>query len=121
MATMKVDASLTWAEEAGADLTTSLMLLAKMSSAKKIVLAQANEKCLGVIYEVPLAATSPYGPATVQIGGVAKVITGAAVDAGSRVAADSAGKAVAGTTNPVGVALETSGAAGEVIAVALIG
>jgi hypothetical protein len=120
MAIFKVTESLTYAEEAAADLTTSLNLFAKVDANGKIVLAGSGEKVLGTIFEVPLAAVAPFGPATVQFGGIAKVKAGAAVAAGARVQSDGAGKAItlaAGIS--AGIALVAANAANEVIPVAL--
>jgi hypothetical protein len=125
MARFKVDEASTWAEEAGEDLTTSLNLFMKVAtgSANEPVIkkAGAGEKVFGTLYEVPLSSSAPFGPATVQFGGVAKVKAGAAVTAGSRVQSDSAGKAVNLTTGiSAGLAMVGCSAADVVISVALI-
>ena len=121
MATFKVNESFLYAGEAAADLTARLNHLVKMDNNGNIALCGAAEKALGSIYEVPLSATAPFGPATVQFGGIAKVKAGAAVPAGTRVNSDSTGRVVAGSTNAVGVALEAATAADQLVAVALIG
>lgn len=64
------------------------------------------------------------GDVTVQISGVAKVKAGAAVTAGAIVTADATGRAVAvsatvGNRNVLGQALESAGAAGVLIPVAV--
>lgn len=125
MARFKVDEAFTWAEEAGEDLTTSLNLFMKMATGSSnepvIKKAGAGEKVFGTLFEVPLSSSSPYGPATVQFGGVAKVISGAAVTCGSRVQSDSAGKAVNLTTGiSAGIALQGCTAADVKISVALV-
>ena len=121
MATFKVHESLTWACEAGADLTTSLNKLVKLQGDLTLVLAGDSDKALGSIIEVPLAATAPYGPASVQFGGIAKLSASAAIPAGTRVQAAASGQIKAGTVNPVGVTLEASTGANQLVAVALIG
>jgi hypothetical protein len=125
MARFKVDEAFLWAEEAGEDLTSSLNLFMKMATGasnepviKKTV---AGEKVFGTLFEVPLSASAPYGPATVQFGGVAKVKSGAAVTCGSRVQSDASAKAVNLTTGlSAGIALVGCSAADVLISVALI-
>jgi hypothetical protein len=122
MATFKVHESLTWACEAGADLTGSLNRLVKLQADGTVVLAGSAEKALGPIIEVPLSATAGrYGPASIQIGGIAKISAAGAIPAGTRVQATTNGQITPGTTNPVGVTLETAGAANVLVAVAMIG
>lgn len=122
MATMKVHESFLYAAEADADLRTKLNYFCKVSSDGEIALAGANEKVLGTIYEVNLTGTAgQYGPVTVQFGGIAKVVAGAAVAAGAQVSSDTNGKAVTAGTNAVGVALTAALAENDVIEVALIG
>lgn len=120
MATMKVHESFLYAAEADADLRTHLNKFCKISSDGEIALAGANEKVFGTIYEVNLSGSVPYGPVTVQFGGIAKVVAGGTVAAGDEVSSDADGEAVTGGTNKVGVAL-TAGGDNEVIEVALIG
>lgn len=122
MAIFKVVEGLTYAEEAAADLTTSLNLFAKIDeNTGRIDRARiANEPVIGTIFEVPLSSTSPFGPATVQIGGIAKVKAGAAIRAGFRVATDANGKAVEFTAGvAAGVALHAVAAADVLVAVRL--
>lgn len=121
MATMKVDATFTWAAEAGADLTGSLNLLVKLDVDGTLKLAGANEVALGPIIEVPLAASSPYGPASIQTGGIAKMIASAAIPAGSKVSPAAGGKIAAGSTNVIGRALEAASANNNVITVQMGG
>lgn len=111
------DVGLSYARNAGADLSTSLNLLAHVDTDGDLVLAGAGEHAIGTIIEGAVADK----PATVQFGGIAKLVCGGTVTAGERVASDGAGKGVTATTGDfeVGTALET-GAAEEVIPVALI-
>jgi hypothetical protein len=118
MAIFKLVEGLTYAVEAGADLSTSLNRFVKINSSNQVVLAGSGDKVLGTLFEV--AALN--GPASVQFGGIAKVIAGAAVAAGARVQSDGNGAAItlaAGVS--AGMALFAASAAGEVIPVALIG
>lgn len=111
------DVGLSYARNAGADLSTSLNLLAHVDTDGDLVLAGAGEHAIGTIIEGAVADK----PATVQFGGIAKAVCGATVAAGARVASDGAGKVVTATTGDfeVGTALE-GGDAEEVIPVALI-
>lgn len=117
MAIFKVQESLLYSRAAGADLSEKLNYLAHVDTDGDIVLAGAGEHVIGVIYEAAGLAKQ----VTVQFGGIAKVVLGATVAAGARVASDSAGKAVTATSNQfeVGTALE-GGAVNEVVPVALI-
>ena len=111
------DVGLSYARNAGADLSTSLNLLAHVDTDGDLVLAGAGEHAIGTIIEGAVADK----PATVQFGGIAKLVCGGTVTAGERVASDGAGKGVTATTGDfeVGTALE-GGDAEEVIPVALI-
>lgn len=122
MALSRVPTEFLYAQEAAQDLTTSLNLMAAIQEGTgKIRLASnTGERAFGAIVEVPLSASVPYGPATVQFGGIAKVKAGAAVQPGAELSVDSAGRVVtAGAAAKVGMALEAAGAANEVIAVKL--
>jgi hypothetical protein len=120
MAVFKVNESFLHAIEAGADLTTSLNRLVTIDASGVVQLAGAAAKALGTIYEVPLSATSPFGPATIQIGGIAKMVASAAINPGNRVNAAASGKIAVGATNPVGIALESAAGDNSVIAVAMV-
>jgi len=121
MATFKIHESLTWACEAGEDLTGSLNRLVTMQADGTVKKSAAGEKALGPIIEVPLSATAGrYGPASIQLGGIAKLSAAGAINAGQRVVPTTNGQITTGTTNPVGVALETASAANQLIAVAMI-
>ena len=113
-----LDVGLSYARNAGADLSAKLFYLAKVAADGDIELAGAGEAALGAITE----AAAENKPVTVQFGGIAKVIAGASFNAGVMLAADSDGKAVTATTGNevVGIALEVSGGANEIVAVALL-
>lgn len=117
MANFKIPEAFTWQAEPAADLTTSLNRLVQMQTGGTVILGASGSKVLGPIIEVPLAATSPYGPASIQVGGVAKMVASAAINAGVRVQCAASGKIEAGSTNPVGVTLERATGDGSVIAV----
>lgn len=120
MATALVNEGFLWALEAGADLTDSVGKIVKVDSSGNAVLCGADEKAFGVVYEAALSGSAPYGPVTVQFAGVARVRASAAIAAGAQVAVAAGGLAKTGTTNPIGIALNAAGGAGEVISVALI-
>lgn len=115
MATMK-DLSLSWAKEAGADMSAHLYKIAKYDGAGNIVLATAGTG-IGVITEV-----APLGkPVTVQYGGQVKVKVGAApIAVGAYITADSNGLAVTGTSGAAGILgyAMSAGAAGAIIEMA---
>lgn len=111
MATSK-DIGLSYARQAGADLSAALFKFASLDSSGNLVLAGNDGVVLGcIIEEAPLGR-----PATVQYGGEGKVIVGASpIAAGALIAAAAGGLAKTSTgTNTVGMALE-GGAANAVI------
>lgn len=121
MATFKMNESFVYAKEAGADLTASLNRFMTIDASGNIVRQNVSGgQVLGTLFEVPLSATTPYGPATVQFGCIAKVRTGAAIAAGARVQSDGEGRAItlAGGI-AAGVALEAATAADQYIPVVL--
>lgn len=114
MATMK-DLGLSYARNAGANLSAALHKLVKVDTDGDIVLAGANEPILGVVIE----AAVENKPVTVLYGGQGKVIVGAegAITAGEMLASNASGLAKAGTSGAAGtfgMAL-TGGAVGELI------
>lgn len=113
MATYKIPEAFLITVPAGTDLLTPNLLVKIASGAA--ALAGGDEKAIGVIVEGAKAGE----PVTVQIGGVAKVVASGAISAGAVVASAGSGKVKGGTTNPVGVAIETATADGNIIAVAL--
>lgn len=105
------------AQAAGADLSAKLYFLAKVDTSGNIVLAGDGEAALGVIRE----AAGSGKPVTVLTGGVAKVSAGGSFNAGVMVASDANGQAVLATTGEysIGMALEASGGANEIVSVRL--
>lgn len=117
MSIFKLVEGLTYAVEAGADLSSSLNRFVKINSSNLAVLAGNGDKVLGTLFEVANLG----GPASIQFGGIAKVIAGAQIAAGATVQSDANGAAItlaAGTA--AGIALFAAAAAGEVIPVALV-
>ncbi len=113
-----LDIGLSYARNAGADLSGDLNKFAHIDADGDVVLAGAGEHVLGTIIEAAVADK----PVTVLFGGIAKVICGGTVTAGQRVASDAAGLAVnAGTADDyeVGTAL-VSGLVNEIISIALL-
>jgi len=96
---------------AGADLTSALMLCARIGSDGRLVLAGAGDVVYGVITEVG----NVNDPVTVQVRAMGKVIAGAAVNYGVRIASDGNGKAVQGTTGVFGIARNSVSAANQVL------
>ena len=94
--------------------------IAKLSAARTVdVTTAATNQPIGVIQDNPAS-----GAVSVRIFGIAKVVIGAAIStAGVKLVSDGSGRAItaaagAGTNNGyLGFALETSGAAGDVISV----
>jgi len=119
MATVK-DVGLTYARNAGADLSAKLHFLAKVdpTDGDLILAAAGTDTVIGVITEAAAADK----PVTVQFGGLAKVKAGGTIVAGDRLTSDGSGQAIATTTagNRVfGIALD-AGASGNIVPVMLI-
>ena len=117
MAGFKLDEAWTHAAVAGEDLSAKINYLVKMNSSGEIVLAGADEKALGTLFEGGAAGAA----VTVAFGAILKVVASAAIAKGARVKVAAGGKGVTGTTNPVGMALSSCAADGEVISVAVVG
>lgn len=120
MAIQKIHESFLYARNAGADLSGSLNLFAKVDADGDIVLAtNRNDAALGVIVEAAIENK----PVTVQFGCIGKVIAGEAIAAGERVCPGAAGKAYdADTTNDVAIGIALTAAdAGDVFPFAFIG
>jgi hypothetical protein len=105
---------------AAADLSAKQFYIVKLdSSSNGIALsAAATDVHIGVLQNTPASGEA----ATVRFLGTSKVVAGAAITKGAYVAADSAGKAAATTTdkdNSIGVALEAAAADGDIIEVLL--
>jgi hypothetical protein len=118
MATEKYVESLSYARNAGADLSEKLHYLAKIDTDDDVVLAGDGEAVLGVIWE----AAEENDPVTVQFGGIAKVYAGATFNAGVKVASNGSGQAVLASTGEFafGIALESADAIGQIVSVALV-
>lgn len=121
MAIMKVVEGLTFTAEAASDHSSNLHKFCTLNASGEALLSGDGDKALGVITEVNLSTTTPFGPVTIQYGGIAKVKAAGAISIGDRVQSDSAGLATPGTANPAGLALTQATAASQVISVALIG
>lgn len=102
------------ARVAGADLTGKLYHLVKLNTDAEAVLAGDEEVVYGVITEEATEGKS----VTVQISGIAKVISSGSIDAGAVVCAAANGELKAGTTNRIGVA-RNGGEDGEIVEVNL--
>jgi hypothetical protein len=101
--TTSKDIGLSYARQAGADLSTALNKFASLDSSGNVVLASDNGLVLGTIIE-----EAPSGhPVTVQYGGQGKVICSGTIAAGAQIASAAGGLAKTSTgTNPIGIALE---------------
>lgn len=96
---------------AGADLSSSQYHFVKLDTNGEVVLSGAGEDAIGVLQNKPADGQA----ATVRVGGLSKVVAGAAITAGARVASDASGKAktaVAATVNTS----DTGAAADAVVA-----
>lgn len=83
---------------AGADLSSSQYRFVKLNAAGAVVLSGAGEAAIGVLQNKPGNGQA----ATVRVGGLSKVIAGAAIALPNRIASDANGKAkaaVAATVN----------------------
>lgn len=105
---------------AAADLSTHQYKFVKVTAPGKVNLATVlGEVTLGVLQNKP--AGDGHAAEIAIDGSVTKVLAGAIVTAGQFVTSDTTSRAVAAGTgeNRAGIALETSGAAGQLIAVLL--
>lgn len=106
------------AQNAGADLSNKLHFFAKVDLDEDIILCGAGQPALGVIRETAAIDT----PVTVQVTGFAKVIAGAAFNAGVMVASDANGAAVLATSGQfaVGMSMQAAGAANEIVTILIM-
>jgi hypothetical protein len=104
--------------EAGADLSAKQYFLVAIASDGQIDPAGDGANVDGVLQNDPDDAGKA---ATVRISGVSKVVCGAAITKGDKVASDAAGKAVtaASSDRVIGRALQTTTADGQILAVLL--
>ena len=115
MAIERLDSAFADAQPSGEDLTGKEMLCATRNSDKELVVAGASEIVAGIIQEGKTAGLS----STISRGPICKVIAGEALAAGVKVESNSAGKAVAGSTTPFGTTRTSTGAADEIVEVAM--
>ncbi len=100
---------------AGGDLSAKRFHAVKVQSGGTIVAADTSgEQCVGVLQNAP-SASGALG--RVRIGGVSKIVAGAAFDAGSELSVNPSGRYVGALAGQYihAVALEDSGAAGDII------
>ncbi|HOT37501.1 MAG TPA: DUF2190 family protein [Candidatus Latescibacteria bacterium] len=103
----------------GADLSAKRFYAVTMETTGKIALANsAGERCIGVLQNAPSADGKL---ARVRVGGVSKVVVAAAINPGVELSATTAGKFSTATAGHyvMGIALEASGADGDIIRVLL--
>lgn len=110
MAISQVVDGFVYARNAGADLSAKLHFFAKIASDGDIELAGDGGVVAGVIIE----AATQNNPATIQFGGIGKVVAAETIDEGDRIASDADGKAVVAAVGDfeVGTAISPA-AAGE--------
>lgn len=82
---------------AGADLSAKQFYAVKLDSAAAVVLAGAGEAAIGILQNNPTSGQA----ATVAIAGRSKMVAGAAVASGARVASNASGKGVTATAGKV--------------------
>lgn len=105
---------------AGASLASSQYKIVKLASTagEVIVGAAATDQCIGVLLNDPADGEE----ALIQVNGVAKVLAEASVSAGNLVASSTTGRAKAASTannKILGIALDASSSAGDLIRVLL--
>lgn len=106
--------------KAAADLSLSQYRFVEVTAAQTVNACNAiTDVAVGVLQNDPNAAGLA---AVVAIGGTTKVVAGAAIAAGARVAPTAVGKAqtAASTQFPIGIALDAAGADGDVIEILLM-
>ena len=101
-----------------ADMTSKQYYIVK-GSTTSVTLCTAGVQPLGVIQDTPAASGRP---GNIAIGGISKVVAGAAITAGAYVSSDSAGKAVTAASGDfaLGIARTAATADGDVISVLLM-
>jgi Uncharacterized conserved protein (DUF2190) len=103
---------------ASADLSASQYCLLVANSSGQAVVQTAATDVIGVLCNKPTAAGRA---CEIQADNIAKVRSGASLTAGTRVMSDGSGRAITctSTNKCVGIAIEASGAANQVIKVLL--
>lgn len=105
---------LMWAEKSGADLTGKVDCFAKIDTDGDVNYCGSGGIAIGTITEGNIENK----PSTIQIGGVVKVIAGAAVNPGVEVQSDVDGKAITYSSGyHAGIALTGATEAGHYISV----
>jgi hypothetical protein len=102
---------------ASADLSTHQYKFVDVNSSGQLALASNGGRAIGVLQNKP--TSGQVGELTHD--GISKVVAGAAVTAGNEIMSDASGRAILGvsTNQGLGVALESAGGAGVLIAVLL--
>lgn len=115
MSIYKLPEAFTYTAPAAADLSASLNRFVKIDTNGNAAIPNSGDKCIGTVFEAATATN----PVSIQTGGIAKVVCGGTIPAGSEVQSDGAGAAIVLAAGKVtGVAL-VAGAAGKVIPVRL--
>ena len=102
---------------ANADLSAAQYYIVKLNTSGKVAACGDGQRGNGVLQNDPAAADRA---ATVMVGdGITKGVVGGVVTAGDQVASDSSGRFVTAASGDyiLGIALETSTTAGQIIAV----
>lgn len=105
--------------KSGQDLRTKMYHLVKLDADGNVVLCGANERAIGVLDGKPNVGES----VAVNILGTSKVVVGGAINVGDYVVSNENGQVIKKTdtdTNIVGIALENSSNAGEIIEILLM-
>lgn len=116
---MATQNAITHTFKAAGDLSAKQYHLVELTAAQTVSACDAiTDVAIGVLQNDPNAAGQP---AEVAILGTAKVVAGAAIAAGARVAPTAAGKAqtAVATQYPCGIALDAAAADGDVIEILL--
>lgn len=104
--------------KAGDDLSTKMYHIVKLDNNGNVVLCGAGERAIGILDGKPKLGES----VAVNILGTSKVVVGGAINIGSYVVSNNNGQAIERTneSNVIGIALESSSNAGEIIEVLLM-
>lgn len=114
MAVSKVGPFARDAAIAAVDLSNSLYLFVTKNPAGQLVLPTAQGDVVGVVYETN-AINRPVTFAMADTGAIVKVVAGAALAVGAKVAAAADGRAIAATGNGVGVVRTAAAAANDIV------
>lgn len=111
----QINNSPTIIENAGAAIDDVRCRLVKYDESGDVVLCAAGDAPLGVAIITNSSAHAKGDPVDIQIHGSGLVMVGAAVAKGDVLVSNANGKAIKGTGNVIGIALETATAADAVI------